>query len=1430
MKHTLQKLLTLLFLFGFTMQSASANTALSDKQLHATLSIITNFLLLSNSPTTSTRSTSSSVTIIGDNPLILKKGTAYQELGATALEGNSSLSVSIASTVNTNIEGQYSVTYSAVDSRNNRIEATRLVEILQLDDADLSFVIDELNLSQEVKDSLTVVGVIEDSNGEVGSIGGLTDVVANQQITYTNSDNEEIIKDVIVYRSFNIGEWVGKLNEETTLLARIFMHPYLVDIAEDKKIEYIAFLKDEYITNYDEALRFQKLSNKSSFFTPQYYDLITTLQNIVLSKYEAEPTSIASAVRKSLKYINQDKFFTNMALMQIKSSDEEIEFSNYADVYYGVRTYRYDGVEQAFDYPMFTTETLHQIDPVKGGAVGGLFDWATNQVPLLYSPTSTIKYNDLLDVSSDITGTHKALIEIYKWKGGLPSLLNTGRGISLILKTVLSGGAGDKFQKGLESLIKKGKDAFAKYESTLHAVDATITVVELGLDILEFANPEVTKEYVQPYRKYLDTGRSALSHAYSVVNVQAYSPDVKSFKEIFQLKQLLGGAIAVVPSNTQNTRTREILQDKIDTIDDKNKEWKVLSTALFLNKVIEPLIKSNQEGKDKIQAFNDKYETIISFSQMAYYIALRKYELIEAREVDEQIIPALLYYGNNFISKSLLSSVKQIFEKYTDNTAQIAKATSKIKEYTNTILKIEDPLQAMKDIGTFLIKGQLVNIKGLAGDAILSIVYKMNPAGATVKAVQAVNDWSSFLVGNLVISNAQYFQVDFDNGVVDISLPPVSFSGIATDAKIKPTSSISQYFEGKTRFLVAVDDVNDNIHHRPKFDMFFTEANQDGILIDGDFEDLLETDAYIGQTIFAFDLNIEKSQNDSEDQDSFVPVATVANNRITSEDIRSADLKAGNNNISYLDIIEAWEKNRGSNLQVVDKYRGIFKESVDVEMMPSLSADFIIDSLKQNSTAYYGYHVHNSDVIRTNLIIWKENDDVLGTVNIKNIGQYPICYDVQYDYEVGLLNDIPKNKFVTCIDAGEAFKDTLDVYKDTEGNLNDIHFYFYDRLAYDFFDNENILKPYIVNYTKLKNMEFKNALLVDRVAFKVILDNLNGVTPLFANVGEDIEMYLGENREINSSYSEALDAMIVLSSWFDTDNTLLSTSPILALNTFGLGEHTITLTVKGLDAVEVSDTVIVTVLEAPLKANAGAYQIKEVGQVITLDASASTGNIQSYEWTFEGNVLGNTATMIVPISMLEGSYTFYLKVSDGITQSVDSVVVNVVPQTSTATSTLKKTAQTTTYTPYDDGHYQKGATPSYSRDDAFGIVTDHVTGLEWQDNESISKPWLTQANYDAGDYSNTSGDTATTYCSNLNLNGGGWRLPTVKELLYIVDNGKFNPNIDSQFQNTISYYYWSSTSYASSPYRAWRVFFGNGSTYGNFKNSSLYVRCVRAGQ
>ena len=75
-----------------------------------------------------------------------------------------------------------------------------------------------------------------------------------------------------------------------------------------------------------------------------------------------------------------------------------------------------------------------------------------------------------------------------------------------------------------------------------------------------------------------------------------------------------------------------------------------------------------------------------------------------------------------------------------------------------------------------------------------------------------------------------------------------------------------------------------------------------------------------------------------------------------------------------------------------------------------------------------------------------------------------------------------------------------------------------------------------------------------------------------------------------------------------------------------------------------------------------------------------------------------------------------------------------------------------------------------------------------------------------------------------------WRLPTIKELLSIVDYERSEPAIDSAFQCESSWY-WSATPLASSRSDfAWFVYFRSGFSYWDSQYLEGFVRAVRPGQ
>ena len=261
-------------------------------------------------------------------------------------------------------------------------------------------------------------------------------------------------------------------------------------------------------------------------------------------------------------------------------------------------------------------------------------------------------------------------------------------------------------------------------------------------------------------------------------------------------------------------------------------------------------------------------------------------------------------------------------------------------------------------------------------------------------------------------------------------------------------------------------------------------------------------------------------------------------------------------------------------------------------------------------------------------------------------------------------------------------------------------------------------------------------------------------------------------------------------------------------------------------------------------AAAGADQTVTEGTAVTFDASGSSdsdGSIVSYEWK-EGTTILSTLSSFTKSDFPVGTHTVTLTVTDNDGASSSGTVLVTVNAASSTTAVILKTGQTKSYdtagtevtdgSVKDDGYYQTGADRVYTR--GGDIVTDHTTGLMWQDDTAaatVTKPWVTQANDDAGNYEDTSGDTAATYCADLELGGyTDWRLPTRKELVSLSDNGRVGPAIDPTFVNTASNFYWSSTTSADATDNAWLVYFYYGLQDYYSKAGSRYVRCVRAGQ
>jgi len=117
-----------------------------------------------------------------------------------------------------------------------------------------------------------------------------------------------------------------------------------------------------------------------------------------------------------------------------------------------------------------------------------------------------------------------------------------------------------------------------------------------------------------------------------------------------------------------------------------------------------------------------------------------------------------------------------------------------------------------------------------------------------------------------------------------------------------------------------------------------------------------------------------------------------------------------------------------------------------------------------------------------------------------------------------------------------------------------------------------------------------------------------------------------------------------------------------------------------------------------------------------------------------------------------------------------------------------------------------------------GVVSDRVTGLMWQG------------------MANTTGmywPAARTYCQDLTLGGhDDWRLPSLIELVSLVDTSRTNPAIDgAAFSKPVGGTVWTATPIFPSQDEAWYVSFNTGFTYHGHGNLlPIDVRCVRSGR
>ena len=396
--------------------------------------------------------------------------------------------------------------------------------------------------------------------------------------------------------------------------------------------------------------------------------------------------------------------------------------------------------------------------------------------------------------------------------------------------------------------------------------------------------------------------------------------------------------------------------------------------------------------------------------------------------------------------------------------------------------------------------------------------------------------------------------------------------------------------------------------------------------------------------------------------------------------------------------------------------------------------------------------------------------------------------------------------------------------------------------------------------------------------------------PPVANAGADQAVKRNDSVSLNGNGSTDVEGTELLTySWVSDIDGPLGTDIALNLEagSLALGAHTITLTVTDGDSATASDEVTITVAEnqAPV-ANAGDDQTVVEGSEVNFDGSGSAdadGTIDSYIWTTEDDTEIATTATFSKNDFTVGTHTITLTVTDdnGATHSADvtitltSAVVSRLNDTGIdfsgdaeegndadcvtgATVGEQDCSHGRDVTENDDSNGHAGF--SFVKIDSDGnaltaeaeewtCVEDTVSGLIWEvktnDGTLRDRDWeyVNNSNLsgvepvDAGpaicgplvDGEDITCDTVA-YEAAVNAEGlcgaNDWRVPTIRELLNLLNYGRIAPSIDvDYFPNTLSDAVWSSSPAYNGA--AWAVDFRAGNNGRDPRSDDMAVRLVR---
>lgn len=320
------------------------------------------------------------------------------------------------------------------------------------------------------------------------------------------------------------------------------------------------------------------------------------------------------------------------------------------------------------------------------------------------------------------------------------------------------------------------------------------------------------------------------------------------------------------------------------------------------------------------------------------------------------------------------------------------------------------------------------------------------------------------------------------------------------------------------------------------------------------------------------------------------------------------------------------------------------------------------------------------------------------------------------------------------------------------------------------------------------------------------------VVPIYTIGGTVSNLATGNSLKLKNNGTEEITVLSSNSSFtFLTPvSTYAVTISAQPTGTGGSQSCSVTANATGTATANVSNVAITCTTSILNQAPVASFTVGTVykNEAATFNASASTdpdGNIVSYAWLFGHNgasANGVTASYTYPAM---GEYIAALGVEDN--------------GGATAGSTRKINVLNTVVNPLSPNAFAEVANPAGGNFARSECIKDANTGLMWEGKTATGSRAGSNkfTNYDANfgtAIQISAANNAQTYINLVNslaLCGyTDWRLPTVNELLSIVDYNLSDPAFSSTwFVNTPavvnSYYYWTQVNSATTSANAWTV-------------------------